>query len=57
MLSGRRPFETLDIGGPLQEAGKAAMITNILACRYHFNHSTFNNVSREAIAFVKVRIS
>jgi serine/threonine protein kinase len=33
MLSGRRPFEALNINGPLAEAGKAAMLTNILAGR------------------------
>lgn len=54
MLSGRRPFETLDIPGPLQEAGKAAMITNILAGRYHFNHPAFKEVSAEGRKFVQL---
>eukprot|EP00595_Chromulina_sp_UTEXLB2642_P002040 CAMPEP_0196764076 /NCGR_PEP_ID=MMETSP1095-20130614/5325_1 /TAXON_ID=96789 ORGANISM="Chromulina nebulosa, Strain UTEXLB2642" /NCGR_SAMPLE_ID=MMETSP1095 /ASSEMBLY_ACC=CAM_ASM_000446 /LENGTH=939 /DNA_ID=CAMNT_0042118683 /DNA_START=185 /DNA_END=3004 /DNA_ORIENTATION=- len=57
MLSGRRPFESLDIAGPLAEAGKVTMITNILAGRYHFNHSTFNNVSEEAKEFVKLLLN
>jgi calcium-dependent protein kinase len=53
MLCGKRPFEALDVNGPLQEAGKAAMITNILAGRYHFNHKAWQNVSKTGIAFVK----
>eukprot|EP01031_Cornospumella_fuschlensis_P026881 gene26881-32486_t len=53
MLCGRRPFEALDIAGPLSDAGKAAMITNILAGRYHFNHKPFQTVSKGAIQFVK----
>jgi calcium-dependent protein kinase len=53
MLSGRRPFEALDIGGPLTDAGKAAMITNILAGRYHFNHRPFQSVSKVGIQFVR----
>lgn len=53
MLSGKRPFEALEIPGKLAEAGKAAMITNILACRYNFNHSTFESVSKEAKLFVQ----
>jgi calcium-dependent protein kinase len=53
MLSGRRPFEALDIGGPLTDAGKAAMITNILAGRYHFNHRPFQSVGKNCLAFVR----
>jgi calcium-dependent protein kinase len=53
MLCGRRPFEALDIAGPLSDAGKAAMITSILAGRYHFNHKPWQNVSRAGINFVK----
>jgi calcium-dependent protein kinase len=53
MLSGHRPFEALDINGPLKEAGKAAMITNILACRYHFHHHQFKYVSKESIRFIE----
>ncbi len=53
MLCGRRPFEALDIPGPLADAGKASMITNILAGRYHFNHKAWNNVSKAGINFVK----
>jgi calcium-dependent protein kinase len=77
MLSGRRPFEALDIGkftqalvllfylflsllfvgGPLTDAGKAAMITNILAGRFHFNHRPFQVCSRNAVNFVKSLLS
>ena len=35
-------------------SGKAAMITNILSCRYHFNHPSFSDVSREAKQFVQL---
>ena len=52
MLSGKRPFEALFIAGPLSDAGKAAMTTNILANRYHFNHATWKSVSKDAISFV-----
>lgn len=57
MLCGRRPFEALDIGGPLTDAGKAAMITNILAGRYHFNHRPWQNVSRAGVNFVKTLLN
>eukprot|EP01039_Chlorochromonas_danica_P000319 gene319-342_t len=53
MLCGRRPFEALDIAGPLSDAGKAAMITNILAGRFHFNHKPWQQVSKGGINFVK----
>eukprot|EP01038_Epipyxis_sp_PR26KG_P005845 gene5845-8065_t len=53
MLCGRRPFEVLEVKGELAEAGKAAMITNILAGRYSFNHPTWNMVSKAGIGFVK----
>jgi calcium-dependent protein kinase len=53
MLSGRRPFETLEVAGGLKEAGRAAMIASILACRYHFDHPTFRTVSDEAKIFVQ----
>eukprot|EP00600_Ochromonadales_sp_CCMP1393_P002181 CAMPEP_0174990998 /NCGR_PEP_ID=MMETSP0004_2-20121128/21629_1 /TAXON_ID=420556 /ORGANISM="Ochromonas sp., Strain CCMP1393" /LENGTH=701 /DNA_ID=CAMNT_0016244661 /DNA_START=79 /DNA_END=2184 /DNA_ORIENTATION=+ len=49
----RRPFEALKSNGPLGDAGKAAMITNILAGRYHFNHKAWQNVSRQGRGFVK----
>jgi calcium-dependent protein kinase len=53
MLCGRRPFEALNCNGPLADAGKAAMITNILACRYHFNHKPWLTVSKQGLNFVK----
>ena len=53
LLCGKRPFEVLQVSGPLQEAGKAAMITNILAGRYHTKHRTWNSVSKLGLAFVK----
>lgn len=57
MLCGRRPFEAIDVGGPLTDAGKAAMITNILAGRFHFNHKAWANVSRQGINFVKALLT
>lgn len=57
MLSGKRPFEALNIKGKLAEAGKATMITNILAGRYHFKYEAFNNVSKEAKQFVQVLLN
>lgn len=53
MLSGKRPFEALNIKGALADAGKAAMVTNILACRYTFNHPQFASVSKEAKQYVQ----
>eukprot|EP01032_Pedospumella_encystans_P018673 gene18673-21248_t len=53
MLCGRRPFEALNITGSLADAGKAAMITNILAGRYHFNHKPWQSVSKQGLLFVK----
>ena len=54
MLCGRRPFETLDVTGPLTEAGKATMITNILAGRYSFNPRYWGHVTLEAQQFIKM---
>lgn len=53
MLSGKRPFESLNVSGPLTEAGKAAMTTNILAGRYSFGTENWRGVSTEAKDFVK----
>lgn len=53
MLCGRRPFEALNCSGTLADAGKAAMITNILAGRYHFNHKAWQTVSKQGVNFVK----
>ena len=52
MLSGKRPFEPLECVGALTEAGKAAMTTNILSGRYHFQHHTWEDVSEQAKNFV-----
>lgn len=57
MLSGRRPFEALNIAGPLADAGRAAMITNILAGRYHFNHKSWQRISKEGINFVRLLLN
>ena len=46
MLSGKRPFESLNVSGPLTEAGKAAMTTNILAGRYSFGTENWRGVIR-----------
>jgi len=54
LLSGKRPFEPLDCVGPLTEAGKAAMTTNILSGRFHFQHHTWSTVSDDAIKFVSL---
>jgi calcium-dependent protein kinase len=53
MLCGRRPFEALKTKGPLEDAGKAAMVTNILTGRFHFNHKAWNTVSKQGVGFVK----
>ena len=53
MLCGRRPFEALNCAGTLADAGKAAMITNILAGRYHFNHKPWQTVTKQGLQFVK----
>ena len=52
MLSGKRPFEALDIKGSLTDAGKTAMITNILAGRYSFNPRYWSHVSEEGKDFL-----
>ena len=57
ILSGRRPFEVFHVQGQLPDAGKAAMISNILAGRYHFNHKAWQSVSPEAIKFVKMLLN
>ena len=54
MLSGKRPFEALEVVGHLADAGRAAMITNILAGRFHFNHKSWRNVSKAGIDFIKL---
>ena len=53
MLSGKRPFEHLEITGGLQAAGKTVMMTNILAGRYSFNPRFWGHVSEDAKSFVK----
>ena len=53
MLSGKRPFESLNVRGPLTEAGKVAMTTNILSGRYSFGTDNWAGVSQEAKNFVR----
>jgi calcium-dependent protein kinase len=53
MLSGKRPFETYDTKGVLEKAGKATIITNILAGRFAFYHPAWKKVSKVGINFVK----
>ncbi|CAE7708743.1 CPK1, partial [Symbiodinium microadriaticum] len=52
-ICGRRPFESLVIPGELEDAGKTNLVTNILLCRYHFNHRQWKRVSPLAIDFVQ----
>ncbi len=53
LLSGHRPFVAVDLPGDLQNAGKAAMVTNILMGRYHFDHAPFKKVNAEGIHFIQ----
>ncbi len=53
LLSGHRPFSSVDLPGDLKNAGRAAMVTNILMARYHFNFPAFQSVSAEGITFVQ----
>ena len=57
MLSGKRPFESLENAGHLTDAGKALMMTNILAGRYSFMNDSWTNVSKEAKKFVKTLLN
>jgi calcium-dependent protein kinase len=52
ILSGKRPFESLVIAGPLSDAGKAVIVTNILTSRWNFDHNSWHNVSSLAQQFV-----
>ena len=52
LLSGRRPFESLDI--PNQPKAKdSSVIASILMGRYHFMHDTWADVDSAAVHFVK----
>ncbi len=55
MLSGKRPFEKLVVPGnkAINEAGKAAMTTNILAGRYTMSQKHWGHLSDEPKKFVK----
>jgi calcium-dependent protein kinase len=53
LLSGHRPFVAVNLPGDLQNAGKAAMVTNILMGRYHFDHAPFKKVSADGISFIQ----
>jgi calcium-dependent protein kinase len=52
VLSGKRPFEILDVPGQLAEAGKAAMMTNILMGRFSYNPTYWSRVSAQGVEFV-----
>ncbi len=52
LLSGKRPFESLDL--PNEKRSKeSSIIANILIGRYHFLHDSWDNVSDEAVHFVR----
>lgn len=52
LLSGRRPFESLDI--PNQpKSRESSLIASILMGRYHFMHEVWEDVGNSAIHFVK----
>lgn len=58
MLSGRRPFEAVTTGGDivvgrLTDAEKAMLSSNILAGKFNFKHSNWENVSISGINYVK----
>ena len=53
VLSGKRPFEILEVPGQLAEAGKAVMMTNILMGRFSFNPTQWSRVSPTAQQFVE----
>ena len=53
LLCGHRPFDAVVLPGDLEEAGKAAMVTNIMMGRYHFNHQAFKDVSVEGVTFIQ----
>jgi calcium-dependent protein kinase len=52
LLSGHRPFTALAVPGSAQSE-KAAIVTNILMARYHFNYFIFKTVSAQAISFIR----
>lgn len=52
LLSGRRPFESLDIPGQPQSR-ESSLIAAILMGRFHFHHETWEDVPPIAIHFVK----
>lgn len=52
VLSGKRPFEILDVPGQLAEAGKAAMMTNILMGRFSYNPTYWSRVTPKGVEFV-----
>lgn len=52
LLCGHKPFSSVEIPGAAQ-SGKAAVVTNILMGRYHFNYFPFKKVSSEGIEFIE----
>ena len=53
LLCGRRPFEALEISGPLANAGRTSLVTNILMGRYSFNHPAWRSVTPQCIQFIE----
>lgn len=53
LLSGHRPFTSVDLPGDLKNAGRAAMVANILMARYHFNYPAFHSLSAEGFHFIQ----
>jgi serine/threonine protein kinase len=57
MLCGKKPFDNLVVEGPLLEAGKATMMTNILAGRYSLQDRAFTKVSNECLLFIQTLLN
>jgi calcium-dependent protein kinase len=53
LLSGQRPFASVELPGELKKAGRQSIVTSILMGRYHFNHPAFRQVSQEGILFIQ----
>jgi calcium-dependent protein kinase len=56
LLCGHRPFVAVDLPGDLKNAGRAAMVTNIMMARYHFNYQAFQSVSAEGVNFIRAML-
>lgn len=53
LLCGKRPFEALEVAGPLQQAGRTSLVTNILMGRYSFRHPAWRTVSPDCVQFIQ----